>query len=79
MIINHEFYSDIRLLIENLRNAKDKIVSENIEEAMDFSSAYTEILLQIKFYLAQINFDNLNEDMLIEVERIKSQVDILLE
>ncbi len=79
MIINHEFYSDIRLLIENLRNAKDKIVSENIEEAMDFSSASTEILRKIKFYLAQINFDNLNEDMLIEVERIKSQVDILLE
>ncbi|WP_144814523.1 MULTISPECIES: hypothetical protein [Enterobacteriaceae] len=77
--MNDEFYSDIRALIKRLKNGDNKIVGENIEEAINFSSTSTEIVLKLRFYLAQINIDNLNQEVLIEVQRIKDQVDILLD
>jgi len=77
--MNDESYSDIRAFIKRLKNADNKNVGENIEEAINFSSTSTEIVLKLRFYLAQINIDNLNQEVLIEVQRIKDQVDILLD
>lgn len=70
--MNDESYSDIRVLIKRLKNADNKNVSENIEEAINFSSTSTEILLKLRSYLAQINIDNLNQEILIEVEGMKN-------
>jgi len=77
--MNDESYSDIRALIQRLKNADNKNVGENIEEAINFSSTSTEILLKLRFYLTQINIDNLNQEILIEVEGMKNQVDIFLD
>jgi len=46
--MNDEFYSDIRALIKRLKNGDNKIVGENIEEAITFSSTFTEILLKLR-------------------------------
>lgn len=73
-----KFYSDIRLLVVKLKGTGNESVIDNIEDTINFSFTSTEMLLKLKFFLAQINTDNLSDELSIEIKRIKNKIDSLL-
>ncbi|MGS2873273.1 hypothetical protein [Enterobacter huaxiensis] len=73
-----KFYSDIRLLIVKLKGTDNESIVDDIEDTINFSFTSTEMLLKLKFFLAQVNTGNLSDEILMEIKRIKNKVDGLL-
>lgn len=76
--MKNDIYEDVRSLAVKLENTGNENVIRDLIDSIDFSSTSIEALLKIKFYLDKLNTMTLDENIIVELDRIKTIVDQLL-
>lgn len=73
------FHKDINELNLALRGLVSADIYKNIDDAVNYSSTSTEMLLKLKFYFSKIDFDIFDDnDLLHRIEIMQNKIDDLL-
>ena len=74
-----DFHKEINELNSSIKDLVNADIYDGIDDAVNYSSTATEMLLKLKFYFSKINIEDLNDENLItRIETKKNKIDNLL-